>query len=472
MVAMERVEPFLVNTPPSTPVDLGPAGTTISERPLLTANINDVTDDKRTLTATFEVRPVGGSAVTVPAERTFLSSARQRAELTSAELPSYGDYEWRVRGTDRWGLDGPWSGWQTITYAAAPTVTITDPSGTITTGTPTITGTVDKAITSFAVEIRDDATGQVVYRSGMVSTSGTAFAHSVPAATLRNTTTYVATVTVTSTEGLTGTNATTFTVDYVQPPALAELVAEPAPGPFEPDGAPGEWSRIILDWPEITIAQVPDEEFAGYIVRRENLATGEREALAILPARDDTLFVDRMPASGVAYQYSVAYLTVKNNLDTVESLPVSAATSVTLRTTVLVTLDDDDIGVPLHYWEDRAATPVREWEIVPSFGRTPVAFQGMSDYRTVTGTFIAVSDRHGTYTAQDIREAIERMSAPVREDDGSIRARILGYRDPLGRVLTVVMDSVEPQDHHQHDRATIALSLTEVDAVTTVESAP
>src|SRR5690606_945471 len=151
-------------------------------------------------------------------------------------------------------------------------------------------------------------------------------------------------------------------------------------------------------------------------------------------------------------------------LDQVESVPAASQHNVTLRHTVLCTLDADDLGTPLRYWEDRSATPTRAWETVPSFGPTPLAFQGASDSLVIRGTFTEVDDPFGTYTAHDVRRMVEAMGAPVVDEAGIPHSRLVCYRDPLGRVALVALQDVSPADQHERNRVVMGLEMIEIEA--------
>lgn len=467
---------FRVNSAPAVPTSPSPVNVAIAYRPQLSVAISDVNDASSILTAEFAVRPIGssGDGVVIPASQGHYSSARHRAQPTIAEMPSYGVYEWRSRGIDPWGLEGEWTAWQTITYALPPNIVINTPGSgeTITTGTPVISGTSDKALVAISVEVRDSLNGVVMAASGQVTASGTSWSWSVPPGMLRNGRPYIVNVEGVSTELLSGSASRTFNLQYPQPSALASITVEPQPGPFEPLADPKQWSRTLVTFLPATVAQVSDEDFAGYALYRTDLSTGVQQRIDAntLASRDSTAFLDRTPTSGVAYLYEAAYLTTVNIVDVVESVPVSGEGMVVLQNTVICTLDTDDLGVPLRYWEERRAKPVREWQLVPSFGSSPIPFQGRSDYRRINGVFGAVDDRHGTYGYREIIETIERMGAPVVSSDGVVRARSVNYRDPRGRNLVVVINNVDPADSHWVNGELIEVEMTEVSTQLAMET--
>ena len=456
---------FTVNAAPNRPTDLRPVGTAHSSRPELSAVFTDANDRPETLTADFAVRPAGsaGNGTTVPASR--FAGGRWYGTAPADVMSTYGEWEFRARATDRWGLTSGWSPWQSFIYAPRPTVTITEPSGGahVDTGTPTFSFEVDRASTRFRLTIRHRTTRRVEFASPWHAMEGTRRSTVMPAGHLRNDTPYEAEIQVQDIYGLIGTAHVLFRVMYPAPPALANVTAEVIPGPFEPVADPSQWSRVQLTWPEAPLANAPESEWAGYLVRREHLGTGQSVIIGHNPAREDTIFVDKTGASGAQYRYSVSYLLLKNTLSLIESGPVAVEAGVTLTNTVLASLDADDIGVPLRYWEFRDATHQRQQDIIPTWGERPVAFMAPTRYLELEGEFQVIDDPHGGYTARDIVADVIELASPMREGT-TVRPRLVCYRDPKGRVIPAVLSNVIEQDQHMNSRALVGLTVTEVNA--------
>lgn len=467
-------ERFIINAAPNIPNFRAPYNTAVSEPPELTAEATDSTDSEESLTVEFAVRAKGASddGKVIPSERRYRADDRWWASASAVEFPIYAIYEWRVRAIDPWGLVGDWSSWLELTYAEPPIVTITTPAdgSTITTGTPMISATSSRPLTTALYSVRDAATSELVYQARH-NASGTSSSDQVPVGRLRNNHDYRITVDLTSTEGLTGTATVTVTLSYPAPPPLATLRAQHYPGAFE-GTAVGvrNWSRIGLLW---TIPPVgglpPDERFGGFLVRRTSLATNETELLAHLKGSSELFYLDRTPLSGEAYRYDVTYIQIENNLDLVESFPVSTQSSVTLINTVITSMDDDDLHVPLFGWQQRNAKWITDIEVVPSWEAEPIGFQGSRDSDEIAGTWQVVDDPHGIFTARDLVAATRRMAGARRNAEGKLIPRVLCYRDPLRRRAYVLLMQGGESDRHYRGYGEMPLSFTEVADPTGVE---
>jgi hypothetical protein len=463
---------FAVNSAPGAPSDLQPAHGTVTQiPPIVSAVLPDATNDTAVLTSEFAVRISGdtGSGVLVPSARRSFASGRHSAQLTTTELTSKAIWEWRVRATDPWGLVGSWSAWTQFTYADPPTVTITAPTASqvLTAGTPTVTFTSSAAMSFSRLEIRDNADGSLVYDSGSVATTGTSGSRATPAAVLRNGHAYTATVTVTSTLGLTGSATRVFSVAYTAPAALGGVAVSVYRGPLELEEDPSEWSRLLVSWTGATVAQVPDSEFMGYIVRRIDIASGISQIVAYYASRSSTVFIDKTPLSGRGYRYEVVYLALRNTVDQVESVPVSDSGSVTLKHAVVASMDTSDIGYPIRYWTDRGVDHIRDQEIIPTFGALPVAFMGPAAGRILQVAALVMDDLE--HTAAETVEAAIDASRPILGDDGRYSPRVVFWRDPRGRGILGIQSAPREVDQHQRSRSAFEMTITEIDGSIEVE---
>lgn len=458
-----------VNAAPTAPGSMLPApNATFQSPPELSVISGDPSDDKSRLTTTFYVRAQGdlGAGVAIPSS---YSGDRHRAQTTTAQLTAKGIWEWQARSQDEWGALGPLTAWQAFTYADPPVVTITSPAegATIATGTPSVDFTSSVAMSTSRLQIRDVDTGAIVHDSGDIATAGTGGSRSVPAAVLRANRTYDLIIDVTSTVGLVGTESNRVTLVYPAVAALASLTAEQYAGPYELPDLPAEWSRYLFSWPSATTTEAPDNEFLGYILRRINLATGEAKVVAFLEERASTTWIDKTMLSGVAYRYEITILLVRNTIDQIESAPAIVQATLYLRNTVIASLDADDIGYPLRFWESREAAHTRDVQIVPTFGPKPVAFMGPARSRILQGSFMTKDT--AINTAQEIVEAAVEAGSPVEDADGRIRPRVCYYRDPRGRGMAVVASAPIERDDHNTSRARIDQSFTEIEATVDIE---
>lgn len=457
---------FTVNSAPGVPTGLTPAhGTVTQDPPPLSAIIPDATDDTATLSTGFQVRIQGDTSdgVYIPSERRYFSAGRHRALPTAEELTTKGIWEWRVRGADPHGLVGEWTAWTAFTYADPPTVTITAPTAdaVLTNGTPAVAFTSSAAMTSSQLLIRDNANGAEVYDSGQVATTGTSGSRQVPPGILRNDRTYTAIITAISTLGLTGTASRTFSVAYPSPAAIGSVNVAVSRGPLEMEEDPSEWSRLLISWAAATELQVPDTEFLGYLLRRQDLGTGEEHVLADLPVRGDTTFIDKTALSGRSYRYTVTYRALRNTVDQVESVPAIATGSVILKHAVVASLDEGDVGYPIRYWTDRGVEHVRDQVIIPTFGAKPIAFMGPASSRILTISAL-VKDNLEHTAAETVQAAVE-ASEPILGLDGRYSPRVVYWRDPRGRGILAVQSAPRETDAHNRSRSAFEVTFTEIE---------
>jgi len=456
---------FLVNAAPGTPTSALPTSGAFGDYPELSALIADPNDDSAALVAEFAVRPAGdaGNGVVIPFIRRSYGDGRHYGQPNATEMPDYGDYQWRVRGVDPWGLAGEWTTWQTFTYAEPPQITVTSPApdAVIATGTPTISFTVDRSIVSYSIRIWNAATNALVYEFSS-SVSGSSASHQVASGILRNQITYRTQIEVTAVDGMSGWVDTFFTIQYPAFVGPGGMTAVRIPGPFEASQPPSTWSQIEVSWNPVSQATAPDEEFKGYVLYLTDIGTGEETMAAVITSRSETSWVFRTPTSGHVYQFGATYLREINEVDTVESQRSTAELGVNLIDTTIITLDEDAIGAPLRFWEERGADWITDVEVVPSWTEHPIGFQGSTNSNVVSGTFMVMDDEWGSYTARDIVAAVRSMAGPKQDADGRLRPRVISYRDPKGRNLVVMFSRGRETDHHVNHIGEMSLTFTQV----------
>lgn len=466
-----------INATPNVPTGLSPAsGTSFATFPVLSALITDATNDTSTLNSTFRVRLASDPGNGVSASGSYNSATGRHEVAASATLFPSGvnAYQWSVAATDAWGKAGAFSAWTAITYVTAPAIVITSPTEgqAVTTGTPVMTWTVDRTQVSWQIGLYEvDAVGVVIQRATLFSVNNDASKISyTPAALLHNGRRYRLDLIITTSDGLVTTVSRTFTIAYPAPSALTTIAASTLPGPFEHATDPSEWSRISVTWDAATVAQVADVDFGGYLLRRINLETQQSIVLAHPLTRDARLFIDRTAVSGVAYEYRATYLKRVNTFDMVESVPAVAQSSVTLKHSTIVTMDDDDLGCPLRYWTDRSLEWVTDVEVIPTWGSKPVIFSGVSDASVLSGSFAVMDDPNGTYTARDVIATVREIARPKIGDDGYPLPRVVLYRDSRRRLIYAVLTSGGESDEHSSKLGKMDLTFTEIDQQQGIES--
>lgn len=459
---------IVINAAPSTPTSLSPTAGAFSDPPTLSAVIADANDDSATLTASFAVRAQGasGNGALIPSARRGFANGRHTATPNAVELTSKGAWEWRVAGTDPWGLTGTYTAWQPFTYADAPTITVSAPTPgqVFAHGTPTVAFTTSAAMASWRLRVWEAVTKEAAYDAVIVA-GGLAGSHQIPAGVLHNAMAYAGEVEVTTTLGLVGRKAISFSISYPTPPALGSITVARAPGPFEAAQPSEHWSQVSVSWPEPSLIDAPAAEFKGYVLRFRAISTGVETRVETIASRGERTFVHRTPTSGEVYAYSVAYLVERNQIDTVESAPVTANGGVSLLDTTICTLDDDALGTPLRFWTARDVEWVTDVTIVPSWTDKPIAFQGRANSDVISGTWQVTDDEHGSYTARDLVAAVREMAGPWIDADGHARPRVICYRDPRGRNAIVALNRGKEADRHITALGEMALAFTEIGVV-------
>src|SRR5699024_3179915 len=125
--------------------------------------------------------------------------------------------------------------------------------------------------------------------------------------------------------------------------------------------------------------------------------------------------------------------------------------SVTLANTVLCSMDDDDLGVPLRYWDSRTAELITADELVETWGSKPLAFTGQRASDVVNGRWIVIDDeRQQSYLAIELIAAARSLVHNRIGDDGYPYPRVVCYRDPKGRLLMTRMHNMVEDDRHRN----------------------
>lgn len=458
----ERGAPFMVNAYPvvayESPTPADDAYT--SEYPTITLTVVDDTDALGSHTAEFLNSTDGVSFTYYPMVN--VGGGMYQIVTTAAQFPALDTYEWSTRIEDAYGLVTATST-RALNLVSPAVVTITAPTGTITTGTPTVTATVDRTVSQYRVVVTDDATGATTYDSGVQTGSGSSVSHAIPAATLYNETDYTLGLWVKTSDTLETTEAGTFRVEYVAPAAMTNVALDTvASSDFDLGVMPQE-PNVEMTWDIVEVATVPDAEWVGYLVTRTS-ADGEVVQWEIAD-RYQPGMTDTTPAGGVEYTYTVQYQQVINDVDVVRSEPVNLTATVEIAHVTITSENPDDPAVTLHFWEDRGVSLNIGVEEVELLGQaTPETWHSRVDYDRISGTFTPISDTSGNgfYSARQVVDAVRTLARPITDENGRVVPRSLTYRDPKGRNLRVVIMAVEETDHHLYDRATFSIDMLEV----------
>jgi len=488
-------QPFMVNAAPTEFLASPGDGVTRSTVPSVTAILSDATDDQSTLTVSFEFEHIDSTDTFVMPGRYVatglaywgetLDTVQRLAKSVFFATKGYDDYRWRVLATDPWGatLTGAW---HTFTYAEPPDITVTNPADedTITTGTPTITATVDRTLAKYRITIKRADYGTPIYDSGEVDNATSSISHDIPGGVLPNKVDYDLTIWVRAADTLENTVTTQFTLEY-EPPDVMTGVAAQAVRSSEFDREQPSMTEqkpnVEIVWDEVSTGTVSDEDWLWVNIYR--ISGDGRNRLWRIENRNQTTFIDTTPAAGVPHDYYVGYeRRINDGIDTIESVLAKVTVSITLHYTTITSESADDPAVCFHFWEDREVEPVTDTQLVEVFGeRAPVAFQGATDYDIASGEFLVLDDRSGQgwYTAQDVVNAVRELKGVQHPTlaqqvsnaistvlgQGTLygpKARSLVWRDPRGRVIHgLITRGPRERDAHRLDRQRFELEFTE-----------
>lgn len=210
--------------PPSAPGNLAPSGTITTLTPAFSGAFSDPTSGDTLAQYEIVVNSAsngGGSQIwdsgNVAASSSETSAGAFSRAYGGSALAWASNYSVRARVANQHGNWGPWSGWVNFATVQGPdTPSVTSPTGTQTTLTPTLsfgyTSPAATAMASYHYTITAQGSGALVYDSGSVShalASGGSVSVTIPSgAKLRYGSGYTLTLTVTDTNGATSGAAT------------------------------------------------------------------------------------------------------------------------------------------------------------------------------------------------------------------------------------------------------------------------
>lgn len=454
-------EQFVVNGDPAVPLIVAPADdTSWSNRPALSVTITDPNDAATVLAALFRMRPAGGAWVDTPGRHL---SGDVFYVSSSAVPPVLDDYEWMVVATDPWGRSTSSPVW-TFHFVAPPAVTITAPTGTIATGTPTVTATVDRSLAGYQVIITPAGENVPAYDSGRINIGGTSITRTVPPGKLPNNVDYVVEFVVWTADGLSTSVTGVFRVEYPAPAAMTGIDAYAVSSSDFDLGAMEQHPNVELIWDTVSEATVPTADWLNYLITRtyDDGITAQWEVVD----RDQPGMTDTTIAGDELATYTVQYQRrINNGLDIIASVPVTVTASVQIRHTTITSDSPNDPAVTIRFWEDRSIALTTGVETMEVLGQSTLdTWHSPLAYDTVDGTFHALDDPSGSgyYTARDVVETVRELAKPIVREDGRVIPRTLCYRDPKGRSFPFQIMEFSEDDHHYRNRATFRLQGIEV----------
>lgn len=424
---------FNVNSPPNIPTILTTSGASFATHPTLQFRLSDVDDPANELTGYVEITRPDATIVGLGVGSGSNDGAGTWSQVTNASINTqYGSYTYRILAGDPAGLLSPWSGYATYNYGAYPYALITSVSplvaGKVPSSTPTISWTTEGTTTPTAAQ---QASWQIiVYPSGSAEptlsspvTSSQATSWQVPASRLRQGA-YDVTLTIANSVGLQGTTArTTFTIEFIPPPALTNVSAQPLSLPNDYSNAP---TGAIVQW---DASSASPNVFQRYEVYRSDLT----QPLIAISNQAQTRFVDPQPPGNVEVTYSVVQVT-KEGLDEIVSNRVAVTTMVPIRDLVLTdAISGTDDRLVLRYVDSLREQLVKDEVEIITWETAPTAMEGGAEFVRIP---ITARIRPNDDPAVDARRQLDAYRALIRKrvlPDGKRRPRVICLRDATGR---------------------------------------
>jgi hypothetical protein len=315
----------------------------------------------------------------------------------------------------------------TFTYALGPLVTVQAPTvgQVITSSTPTFQWTCSTQ-NRYRVRVYEAGTDTVAYERGWI-TSTSVKQWTVEAGFLRNNHAYEAEIGCEDTTPLQGFSARIpFTTAYTPPATPGSVSAMPYRIGSDP------WPTAILVQ---AAAAVNNSLFVGRFVYRDDITD---RPLAKLDSPGDVAFIDPHPRSGVQHVYTWrdVYYVDSSHTEQIESAGVSVTASVTLRGTVLSSVDDP-VGVRCYLVsvQERRRKLTQDKTKITKWGRKkPTSYYGTAEYWSVPHTVRLYDDHLNGVTAIDRERELETVL---------LSHAVLCYRDERGRKYFVTIDDPE-----------------------------
>lgn len=438
---------FRVNAPPYVPINREPLpGAVLTAIPELSAMARDSDNEAATTPTVFEVRKVGSSTSVTQSGIYDRTANRWRLNLSNEGIIAPGDYdfwEWRTRSTDQYGAVGEWSSWITFEYASAPLVTVIEPSGTIAVSNPAFDWDVDRAQTSYRVQLFDANGGSPIRNGDSGWVTSTTTAHTFPSLLLRNNQEVTARIDVITTGNIPGSIEWDFDVAYTPPPTVTGVVAETITEPYDFTGTA---TSVKISWDE---AGTDPVTFSGYLIHRVNTITGDVDQLAVIRDITQTEWVDNTPAAGVVYEYQVMQ-EVWVALDLIPSAAASDTAMVERIVGLVVTpVLGGGEGVALAFLDSVNVSPTTDTNVRKSWAPKPRISRGPMQYRVVDVSAIMPTRMEARFGMDDMLESLRGLAGSWVDAEGTVRARTVCIRLSDGRAIygsfTNMVENRSPQ---------------------------
>lgn len=340
---------FNTDAAPSVPSGLSPANSTIlTDYPLLSCTCTDADDTTGTgFAVSARIKDSGGSVLFTRSMTYNATTLKWEYQTDGTDLATYATYRWDAYGYDgtlysgeaATSGDATKSSEATFLYALGPTVSIDTPvaAATVTTASLLVEWT-SSAQVKYRVYLYDETATETIYDSGIVVSATES--HTIPSGYYHNDTSYQVVVWVEDSTPLTGTSlAVLFTVDYVEPDAVANFAATAVPIGNDPNG----WTTANrLTW---DATEYGTDVWQRYEITRS--AASGVDVAEILWRNDLTSptlvsVTDYTPVNGVEYTYTIRQI-ILTGLDELESAAVSATATCAFGGVVLTDVSAPDV---------------------------------------------------------------------------------------------------------------------------------
>ena len=374
---------------------------------------------------------VVGMGVRVSATTTY-NGTLQRWQFTptSTQMPTI-DRQYGIQAT---GWDGTYYSGGVTSLAAATLTSIllvnytTGPIITVTAPTASQVYTTDSPFYTFAMTgggtqatlraiITKASDGSLVWDSGFVGSIASTGVQQA-AGFLRDQGAYLGTFGAKNTLGVEGYAApVAFSVDYVDPPALSNVVATLVTNNLDisPSGIRVRWDPTAY----------PPTQFVAYLVYRGLVGAIEpKELIAEITNISVDHWDDFLSVSGESYEYDVRQV-VLINLDTLTSAPALAQNTLVLQATVIHDVLLPGYRLVMRYYQDKSEDNQGRYELeMPIGGDKPFIYEFPDDFDVID--MKAQFDNDAGGAAMDYYRAGKELR--------SRKGRVLCLRDPRGRI--------------------------------------
>lgn len=351
-----------------------------------------------------------------------ITSTIPHADLAISATYKDTPLRWRIRLWDNNDVVGNYSGNQVFSISDPPVITIVSPTagGTVNTGRPTFTWTLDAGSHQQAYQVSIRRTSDNVYVYISPWTTSTDLFHTTPNVVLENAENYSVTIQVRDVDLTQSAVSRLFSAAYDAPPRIL----------FTADGTTyDDDGYVSIDWS----ASSPDPTFSFWRIYRQDVGAGtEPELLAELSYSDLNSYQDWTAASNHYYVYQVTQLADRSG-ELLESPfdPDPAITSITSSHYWLICPEDPSLNTRVsNVTSDGYDVEYEEADyIVPGRGRRKEYGTRLGVNGSLTAQYRTLPDKTATQQKNELEHAKNELV-------------LFNLRDPFGNVYKVALGNI------------------------------